>query len=173
MKTEREVAQEAQEKFEFYVIGLVFTLLALSIQTAEFGKTTTKDILELVGWFSLLVCGIAGLWRLEFIPVIREKLAMVDETEGALQNLKADKARGIITVYVIESESEQPIDQRIAGHQVAYRKLKDLVAELERHNRIKYTVHRYFFVIGLLALILARAYGPIASLLISLCRHAA
>jgi len=73
--SEREIAQQSQEKFEFYLVGLVFTLLALSIQTAKFGQSNLSDFFELSGWLSLAVSGLSGLWRLEYIPVIREKLA--------------------------------------------------------------------------------------------------
>jgi hypothetical protein len=59
----------------------VFTLLALSIQTAKFGTSSIADIFELIGWVLLFISGISGLWRLEFLPVEREKLVMRDEYE--------------------------------------------------------------------------------------------
>ena len=67
---DREIAQKTQEKFEFYVISLVFTLLALSIQTSKFGSSNIADASELSGWVSLLVSGLAGLWRMQFVPIV-------------------------------------------------------------------------------------------------------
>ena len=40
------IAQQTQEKFEFYLLSLVFTLLGLAVQSASFGTYLTKDGLQ-------------------------------------------------------------------------------------------------------------------------------
>lgn len=63
-------AMNIQEKFELYLISLIFTLLALSVQTASFGKYPKADVIELLGWVLLLVSGIIGVLRLQLVPVV-------------------------------------------------------------------------------------------------------
>jgi NhaP-type Na+/H+ or K+/H+ antiporter len=66
MPTDRESAQGVQEKFEFYFLSLIFTILALTIQTAKFGRSGAEDVLELSGWVCLLIAGVVGLWKMEW-----------------------------------------------------------------------------------------------------------
>lgn len=63
-------AMDIQEKFELYLVSLTFTLLALSVQTASFGKYPTADVLEILGWALLLISGIIGIFRLQYVPVV-------------------------------------------------------------------------------------------------------
>jgi hypothetical protein len=79
---EYEIAQKQQDRFEFYLVSLVFTLLALSIQTSGFGESSVADIFELLGWVSLLTSGISGLWRMEFLPLERIRGTQKEEYEN-------------------------------------------------------------------------------------------
>lgn len=42
------IAQRIQEKFDAYLLGLIFTVLGLSIQTAKFGALPWADVLEII-----------------------------------------------------------------------------------------------------------------------------
>ena len=63
MASDRAIAQQTQEKFQFYFLALTFTLLAAAIQTSQFGRSTVEDVLELAGWIGLLAAGIVALWN--------------------------------------------------------------------------------------------------------------
>jgi hypothetical protein len=168
MKSEREIALDAQEKFEFYLIGLVFTLLALSIQTSKFGQSSIGDLLELLGWIALLISGLAGLSRLEYIPEIREKYASHDEFKEELSKLQAQKAKGETTLFVVESQSQQPIGSLIENRLIAINTINKSIKALEAKNHTKYSVHKYAFVAGILLVATARAYIPATNLLCKL-----
>ena len=113
-KKEYEIAHNTQEKFDFYVLGLVFTLLALSIQTADLGKYAVADVFELLGWVCLFVAGLSGLWRLEYRPVQRVKQLKLEELEQYLSDLQARETKGDSEVFVKGHNKKQPILQAIA-----------------------------------------------------------
>lgn len=161
---EREIAHNTQEKFEFYVISLVFTLLALSIQTYKFGQSNLADTFELVGWACLLLSGIAGLWRLEYLPVTRIKYIMRSEYEEKILELQKLEMQGQAELLVVETNSTQPISQRIQIFQQAVDALDPVIRSLERGNLRKYAVHRYSFVFALVCLLVSHSYLPVAQL---------
>ena len=149
---EREIAQRQQERFEFYIVSLVFTLLVLSIQTAEFGHSKISDILEITGWIMLVISGVSGLWRLEYLPVERIKLTQRDEYEKNKKSLEIG-AKQLNTV--------QSIPDSIQKYQDVIKLLDPIIKNLERSNLRKYTVHRYSFIVGLCFLVISRSYLPI------------
>ena len=164
-----EIAQKQQEKFEFYLISLVFTLLALSIQTSEFGKSNVADVFELLGWLLLLISGVFGLWRLEYLPVERVKGAHKEGYEDKVIEMEGLIQSGVQEVHVLENNAPQAIADRRNEYQTAVDVLGPIIAKLEKSNLIKYTVHRYSFVVGLCALVISRSYIPMSKLLSNLC----
>lgn len=165
-KNEREVAHQTQEKFEFYLLGLVFTLLGLSIQTANFGQSTVADFCELIGWLSLFTSGLVGLWRIEYVPVWRTKLAYKDEFEGKIDELRELKhTKGVKEAFVLETQTNQPIDERIRYYQNNISVLDPLIKKLERQNHWKYQTHRYCFVLGFSMLLVSRSYHHVMTLI--------
>lgn len=159
-ESEHGIAQKTQEKFEFYIISLVFTLLALSIQTAKFGSSVTADIFELSGWVALLISGISGLWRMEFIPVQRIKMAQRDDLEKKVYELKELQLKGVKEAYVLQTDSSQLLTERIKNYQDGIEALDPLIKKLDQHNMVKYYTHRYSLVIGVLLLVVARGFVP-------------
>jgi hypothetical protein len=135
----------------------VFTLLALSIQTAKFGTSSIADIFELIGWVLLFISGISGLWRLEFLPVEREKLVMRDEYEYEYENkiIKVQQLSqsGVNGVHVLEDNEAQIVASNIHQYENAVNALNPLIKKLETSNTRKYQVHRYLFVAALLCLL--------------------
>ena len=166
--SEREVAQRSQEKFEFYLVGLVFTLLALSIQTAKFGQSNLSDVFELSGWVSLAVSGLIGLWRLEYIPVIRTKIAIKDEFDEKLDELRELELKGVQELFVLETQSNQTIQDRLSEYKKGVAVLDPVITKLEKHGYVKYQIHRYTFVVGVFLLIFARAYIPMKQIVLAL-----
>ena len=168
--SEREIAQLSQEKFEFYLVGLVFTLLALSIQTAKFGQSNLFDFFELSGWLSLAVSGLSGLSRLEYIPVIRDKIATKDAFEKRLAELRQLELKGVEELFVLETHSNQTINDRLSQYEKGVAVLDPVIIKLEKHGYVKYQIHRYTFVAGVVLLIIARAYIPMKQIVLPILR---
>src|SRR5258708_3504598 len=159
--SERAVAQQGQEKFQFYLLSLVFTLLALSVQTAKLGTSVVADYIELAGWALLLASGIAGLWFMETNPTLRVKMAHKGEFEDYIFKMKELQLKGQTKVYVLETSSDQSIADLIANRQNAINVLTPFINKLDRHQGIRYGVFRYCFVAGLLLGAISRAYPAI------------
>lgn len=148
--SESEIAQQTQEKFEFYMISLVFTLLALSIQTASFGKSDFSDICELLGLALLFVSGISGVWRMEYVSVERIQKSYKTNIEDFVLVLKdPNMSRDI---------RQEIIDKNIKEYKAMLKELDPVIEKIEKVNMIKYRVHRLAFVFGLIFLLLSRAF---------------
>jgi hypothetical protein len=166
--SEREVAQQSQEKFEFYLVGLVFTLLALSIQTAKFAQSNCTNFFELLGWVFLAVSGLNGLWRLEYIPVIRTKIAIKNEFDEKIDQLRELELKGVQELFVLETKSNQTIKERLSEFQQGVTVLDPVITKLEKQGNIKYQIHRLTFVVGVISIMIARAYIPMKKLFLTL-----
>lgn len=162
-KSERAVAREGQEKFDFYLISLVFTLLALSVQTAKFGGFTPRDIFELAGWLAFVLSGFAGLSRLEWIPHIRTVLATQQEFEADKFDLaqKILHGQGEARIHVLESGAEQTVAQRLEIRKDGLAKLAPAIGQLERRSNRKYTLHKWAFVLAVICIVIARGIEPL------------
>jgi K+ transporter len=156
MASEREIAQQTQEKFQFYALSLVFTLLALSVQTANFDESKTTTVLELVGWAALVLCAIAFLSKMEWESSNRMQMAKIDEIERNLGHFIQAQAGGQQSVTT-QSGAVLPIATLIANHQDALNKARKHFQKLERRDVAKYLLSRVAFITGLVAIILARS----------------
>ena len=70
MTTNQDLAAETGVKLDFYLVALTFTVLAFGVETGRFTGAKLPDSLEAVSWVLLLISGLAGLSRLEYIPVL-------------------------------------------------------------------------------------------------------
>ena len=161
---ERAIAQQGQEKFEFYLLSLVFTLLALAIQSATFGTNHWHNALELGGWLLFIVSGLAGLYRLQWVPVARTTIADRNAFQGEIYTMKELQLKGQSELWVLDTQSRQPITDRLANRQKAVDLLDPRITQLERRIGVAYELHTWSFVLGLISVAAARAYDPVMSL---------
>ena len=166
---ERQIAVRQQEKFEFYLVALVFTLLALSIQTSKFTGPIISQLLELAGWASLLVSGLSGLSYLEWLPVLRIQAVKKEEMQVNADNLKHQKEQGVEQVHVLQNDAVKPIDTRITEYNEVLVKLDEQSTSLENKSGIKYFLFKWLFVIGVILTIFSRAYEPVLNIMKSAC----
>lgn len=118
-----DIAQRIQEKFDFYLIALTFTVLGFSIQTVKFGKFVYGDLAELIAWFSLIVSGVLGLrkmmWKASLFRLHYEKDDLKEEEFAISENYhirKVDRYErfhwwGFVLgiLFLIASRAGQPL----------------------------------------------------------------
>jgi hypothetical protein len=165
-----EIAHNTQEKFDFYLLALVFTLLALSVQSAKFEGGALSTSFELLGWMFLLASGLFGLWRIEYIPVERVKLAQLDGLNEKINEAKRLKLSGTSEIHVLSTDDKQSLEDRISNLKESVELLTPLTKELEKENLIKYKVHKLGFVLGLTLVVVARGIEPLIVVLSSIAK---
>ena len=157
-----EFARELQVKFELYFTGLIFTLLAASIQTAKFTENAWPNALELFGWISLLIAGLAGLSRLEWMPNNYETNARLSMAKETTKQWKAarDSGRRIV------DEELQPWDAaiKIPEQEAKIAEVVELDEKRSKYSMWKHDTRKWAFLVGLCFVIGARAYDPILTI---------
>ena len=93
--TNAEIAVNLQSKFEFYLLGLTFAILGLSVQTAVFGVSMVADGFELLGWLSLLASGLVGILRGEWVPVAYRIMSKQESLERKISQIEEAAQHGI------------------------------------------------------------------------------
>jgi hypothetical protein len=148
-----ERAINIKDKFQFYFLALVFTILGLSIQTSQF-TSTWQAVIEVCAWASLLTSGLAGLSRMEWIPLSHEHYGELTAQKSFLR--EAETGRQLM------DESGELMSPLEAEHFIkdVNDRMKERVAfmdKLDRKGRVKYFMHKWLFVTGLALLAVSRA----------------
>ena len=133
------IARNLSHKFDYYLIALVFTILGLSIQTSSLSGEHFQYIFEFLAWLSLLVSGLVGLWRLEYIPVSYREYGQQQILEERLKD----------TDPIFEGVKKEDLEANIA-------EFKKQLPKLESSISLRYKIHRWAFVIGVVSLIVSR-----------------
>ena len=158
---EHEIAHQSQEKFQFYGVALVFTILGLSIQTATFDGHVASRICEISSWFLLLVSGLSGLSHLEWNPVLRVQMVRKDELAAKASQLEAQKDQGIRQVNVFQDKKQMPIQDRIAEYGTYIEKLDAQITQMDNKAEIKYRLFKWAFTLGIVLLVVSRSVTPL------------
>lgn len=151
------IARELSNKFDFYFIALVFTILGLSIQTSSLGKIFSQYIFEIAAWVFFLASGLAGLSRLEWMSVFYQHHGAVQDKQRTIDMLdQGIKGRAILksigetwTIDELKEEEEK------VKKQVILRKKE--IEKVDKWILLKYRIHKWAFIIGIVVLIISRS----------------
>jgi hypothetical protein len=154
------------EKFEFFFLGLTFTLLGAAIQTATFsGHSHASVIAEVIGWAGFSLSGLIGLSKVEHLSVVIYLRNRKSRFENAKSQFELDKASGIQSARIAQTEEVKSIDALI--HQVGVN-ASWYAEQLDKFGRLhgaKDLIQKLAFVLGLLATAVARAYDAVAPII--------
>jgi hypothetical protein len=159
-------AQGLQEKFELYLLGLAFTLLGLAIQTAKFEGPPPQRIIELTGWFLLLISGLVGLLRLRHVPVLLRHGAEIQQSENRMFQVQGEPPETPIK-YVDETIT---VADYIEAHKKNIADISAIIKPLSEKIILMGRVQTWSFVAGVCAVAFARAYLPATGIVALWCR---
>lgn len=160
-----EYSRSLQEKYEYYLIALNFTILALSIQTAKFADGKVGIALELTGWLMLLVGGVVALLRLEAQPGAHRGYAELDAQEDKVTTLKEYQLKGTTEIIQLDLGGEPvKIEESIRQKEDWILRNRPTVESLESRIIIYYRVHKTLFILGIISIAASRGYQPFMSL---------
>lgn len=139
----QEHAKNARHKFNYYFVGLTFSLLTLAINHGFETDLVAPKIVGLVGWFILLISGFAGL-------------SLIAE-EGSFFSKKADIIKFQAWKKDADDDYKKNLDKMIKdGEQL-------LDKEESKSIRI-YIVQKWCFFFGMLFLVISYAYPIICTI---------
>jgi len=155
---EFEFAREMQSKMDYYFIGLIFTLLGLSIQSSKFTSFYWQNVCEITAWISLSISGVIGLSRLEWMPVLYRQFGELYGDKEIKSKLSESVALGarLIDPDTMKQHTDEKIKSEIQGYE---KLIKNRETEIERINKeslLKYNFQKYLFLFALIVLMLSR-----------------
>src|ERR1700682_458235 len=159
-------AQNLQEKFKLYLLGLAFTLLGLAIQTAKFEGPPPQRIAELIGWVLLLISGIVGLLRLRWVPVVLRYGAEIQRCENQMFQVQGAPAEAPVE-FVDETIS---VGDFIAANKKKIQETEAIQAPLSEKIISMGRFQTWSFVAGTCVVALARAFVPASGIVAMFCR---
>jgi hypothetical protein len=159
-----EAAQRNQERHESYLLTLTFTLLALAVQSASFGSQFWQNNVELLGWASLMISGLSGLSRGEWLPLLFGHFSRQSDAEHNVRAVRQAKRQGITRIQVVEEGRVYPIDEHLARVEADASSITKKAEELQSRTQLKYKVQRGCFAIGLLCLAVSRGWPALSAI---------
>lgn len=155
----------AQQRFDFYLVALCFTVLGLAIQTAHFGGNSASDFFELLGWLSLLTAETAGISRLEWEPQVYQLMGLQAGQQSRLTSLRTARAKGTTVIHALDTGTDLSIDGVIVNDERDLGKIENRMKEIGRKSSVAYCIRSIGFLLGFGSLVVARALGPLMTLL--------
>nr|WP_320010111.1 hypothetical protein [uncultured Desulfobulbus sp.] len=158
-----QVGQRIQEKFRFYTLSLIFTLLGLAVQTAKFGTSMHADLIELGSWGFLLISAFTLMSHIEWSPQLYRLFDLQSDLKSDQQNLKKALSSGspVIDKYqhpINPDNYLQILEKRLSI-------IDNQIGKIDTGSQWKHKIHKASFLLGLMFLITSRAYSPITSII--------
>jgi hypothetical protein len=156
-------ARALADRRDFFTLSLVFTILALAIQTADFGEQEFQKFLEALAWIFFLVSGISALLRVRMSPVYYFAMGHRESYKGWAKQLK--EYRGEVLGQSSEGVYEMSTEERLKRaskeekHAVLWKERAEVVS---KQGSIQHEVHFWCLLVGLILLGVSRAWVNLA-----------
>lgn len=154
------------EKYEFYFLGLTFTLLGASIQTADFGDySNLNSIIELMAWFAFGLSGVVGLSKIENLPSLIHIRNEKDTNRNYADELQKARSLGTKSVRVSQTGEALEIDKVISTVEGNVSTWNNRLEQFGKWHETKHIVQKYSFLSALFLVACSRAYTALVSII--------
>lgn len=152
------------EKFEFFFIGLIFTVLGVSIQTVDFSTASTLAMSsELTSWLLFLISGLVGLNKLEWLPNVVYLRDKIQNRKGLMSELQA-MSKVSNQILIAETQEYENIHHIIdKGKNLSEQYEEEFQSLIKKHG-IKNKIQRWCFYIGFVLIAFSRSFDHIKSI---------
>ena len=143
-------------------------MVGLAVQTASFGQSIGSDVAELVGWVTLVVAGLCGMARLERIPLVQALSYRIDTFADEIKGYRRSAQKGVEAIKNVRERGEGSIygiDEIIETREEQIQKMKEDSSKAEAWGNKLYKFQKWFFLVGLGALMISRAWAPVAQMI--------
>ena len=141
------LAVEGQVKFTYFMVGLAFAIVGLSIQTGDQISPLTES-----SWLALIVSGLSGILRLSWNSIAFK--ANLEKLRA--EDVKSELERAALSgtkIMVSQSNGKQtPIEKMIEGRKTAIEEFKKVFDEIAWKQTWRYNIQIWSFVAGILGL---------------------
>jgi hypothetical protein len=148
---------EAKRKYNYFFIGLTFSILALAINHKVDTKAIFPVITELLGWLCLIISGFSGLWRLEWDGVVFELAAELAKAIGFKRQILEAKHTGR-PMLSQETGEALNLDEQAEIYENNIVGIEKRLKEIDSKFRCIYDVQKWSFLVGVLILVVAYGY---------------
>jgi hypothetical protein len=108
-------------------------------------------------WF---VSGVLGVWFVEGIPFVQSLEGFKNMAEAHAQQLQFAKAKEAVFFRDVAEGRDYPMEEKISQAQREVDFVKEFKTKGTKTAKRKQNAQRTTFVLGLIALMVARGYGP-------------
>lgn len=144
-------------KFEFYFVALIFTILGLALQTADFGDVPSGIVIvEIVGWVFLIASGLVGLSKVKWIAstiMVRNRKEFLSDLE---RQIRITQAQGQTHVLYSGTGKQVPIKEMLGILKESEEKADKSLLRLGRLHEIKEHTQWWGFVMAIVLIALSR-----------------
>jgi hypothetical protein len=165
-KLDLEAGQRVQERVQYYFVTLTFTLLALSIETANFDGSNISQVSELLGWVALLTSGIAGLSRLNFLPSNYKISIHRSSIQSDIDSTRKLIKEGNKTILLQKTDKKVEAEPYLSDKLKILGSLEEKESVLLNKQSVLMRVHRSALLLGLVLLLISRGIDHACSLII-------
>ncbi len=153
------VALETERQFEFYFIGLIFTVVALAVNFFTPYKIAIFNVLALISFACLFVSGICALFALNYLA---KRHWLIADQRGWRDGLAAiQQARTSGLTQVTRDGQNEPVADTIAYFESNIGPTETRSIILRRRVDLLREVRLWTFVTGLFILLLVKALSAL------------
>ena len=140
-------------------MALVFTCWALAIQTGKLSDNHYQQAMEFIAWSCLLISGLAGLKRMENVPVLFRYFHEQNKDKSIASDLKQTRHTHMTLDKLTREEiPQEDIEKSISLRESRVKQRREMIEDVENKTQIAYSLHKWFFIIGLVSVMLSRGF---------------